>query len=534
MTLATETPSTMSEAVHVPHSSAAPAGPEDESLDALAARILAREQGVVAASSASTGKLRRFLFRALALPLGVFAGAILGMIAAPVMLVLQGAWWKRIALFAAAPFAGVALGAILGWRKTSRGKLAALPLVARLLHHFQPVIALPRTVTHQLFGVVLVTRYADVCTVLERNDVFRVSGYDDRMRAASGAFILGMDPGPTYEKEQNIAATAVGRNVAPLRELAVGISRALVEQAYTRSRTIDVVSEFTHTVQLAVVDRFFGIPNTRDERLIPWLETMSYFLFNLWVGGPYRTAAIEAGHEFSAHLRRVVRRRIEELAHDAPPRDDVLGRMLEVVRASGDLKLPTTEELVVRTMAGLVSGATVATIGLFVTAIDFLLDQPDDERAALKKAAQLDDDVTVKKFLVEAARFYAYPPTLYRHAIVPYVFHAGSKHEATVERGGWVLTMPILANYDARVFPNPGAFNPLREHTAGQVPLLFGWAQHKCLGAHMAELLMLEMTKALFARGIARVPGPDGRLKNGTAGVIPDGDYARRLVVSFD
>jgi cytochrome P450 len=160
-----------------------------------------------------------------------------------------------------------------------------------------------------------------------------------------------------------------------------------------------------------------------------------------------------------------------------------------------------------------------------------LLDLPGDERAALRKAAQLNDDATVQRFLLEAARFSAYPPTLYRHTLTPFVFHAGTRHEAKSERGAWVLTLPIFANYDARVFPNPEHFNPMREYPDGKGPLLFGWSQHRCLGEHLAILLMVEMLKALFAKGVERLPGPDGKAKNGESGVIPDGDYPARLVV---
>jgi cytochrome P450 len=536
MSLAAETPPTMPEPDRLSHPSSAPPEAEDDSIDALAARILARARGVVGpAPSDIGGAVGRAVGRFVALPLGLSVGAGLGLVLGLLALLIGGTWKTKLVRFLAAPVAGFALGVFIGWRLLVSGRIDALPIVAGLLHRFAPVVALPKAVTHQLLGLVLVTRHDDVRLVLERDDVFRVDGYDDRMRATTGAFFLGMDPGPTYEKEQRLATAAVGKEIEPIRELVAGLSRALVDKAFDRSRTLDVVSELAQTVQLAVLDKFYGIPNTRDERLIPWLETTSYFVCNFWIGGPYRTAAVEAGRELAAHLRRVIRRRSEELAHGAPSRSDVLGRLLDAIRAtSGDPKLPTNEDLAVRTMAGLVSGGTVPTLGLFISAVDFLLGLSADERAALKKAAHLNDDVTVKRFLFEAARFYAYPPSLYRHTTMPYVFHAGEKHEATVERGAWVVTLPLLANYDARVFPNPGTFNPMREYAAGTGPLLFGWAQHKCLGAHLAELVVVEMSKPLFAKGIARTPGPEGTLKKGPTGVIPDGDFDRRLVVRFD
>jgi len=54
--------------------------------------------------------------------------------------------------------------------------------------------------------------------VLERDDVFRVDIYDERMRAALGAFFLGMDavqttrevPTGDYDHEQALGAAALG------------------------------------------------------------------------------------------------------------------------------------------------------------------------------------------------------------------------------------------------------------------------------------------------------------------------------------
>jgi cytochrome P450 len=93
--------------------------------------------------------------------------------------------------------------------------------------------------------------------------------------------------------------------------------------------------------------------------------------------------------------------------------------------------------------------------------------------------------------------------------------------------------MPILANFDASVFPSAEAFDPNRNESKETAPLLFGWARHRCLGEHMAELLMLEMTKALFSRDVERAPGSAGRIAKGSPGTIPDGDYARRLLIRF-
>ncbi|MET0593449.1 MAG: hypothetical protein ABW133_12165, partial [Polyangiaceae bacterium] len=172
----------------------------------------------------------RAIKRLFAIPLGIVIGLIGGFLGQPIMLAIQGAWWKKIALFLASPFFGPVLGAWLGYRYATRGSLDPLPLLANLAHRFVPVIAFPKGLTHHVSGLAIVTSYDDVRMVLTRNDVFQVNGYDARMRSATGSFILGMDPGPVYDKEQAIAARAVGREIEPLRELVVTLSKALVDK----------------------------------------------------------------------------------------------------------------------------------------------------------------------------------------------------------------------------------------------------------------------------------------------------------------
>ena len=103
-----------------------------------------------------------------------------------------------------------------------------------------------------MFGLVMVTRHEDVRTVLKRNDVFKVDMYDDRMRATTGAFFLGMNPGGAYDKEQPIGREVFGDSFGPLREFTGRLCRELVNQAKRRpSKTIDVVSELAQVIPIA-------------------------------------------------------------------------------------------------------------------------------------------------------------------------------------------------------------------------------------------------------------------------------------------
>src|ERR1044071_3990892 len=91
MSVAAETPPTMSELGRVSSASSFPPEAEIESLDALAAKVLARAKGVVGPPPSEIGgKLGRALLRLFALPFGFLLGALAGFILAPLMLTLSG------------------------------------------------------------------------------------------------------------------------------------------------------------------------------------------------------------------------------------------------------------------------------------------------------------------------------------------------------------------------------------------------------------------------------------------------------------
>jgi cytochrome P450 len=507
----------------------------DGSPELVAVQILSKGRGVVPTES-WVGRAIKWLAllvaRIAAVPAGASLGFVVGTIFAPALLFVSTSCVKRVGFALLSPFLGLYVGAAIGWRYLSKGKLAATPLIARTLHRYAPIFTLPKALTHQAMGLVVVTRHRDVREVLERHDVFCVDGYNDRMRAASGAFFLGMDAGADYDREHGVGMAALGREHALLREGVGRLSKALVQGALERpSHTLDVVSEFVHVVQLNVLKEYFGVPDTRDERLLEWLETMSFFIFNLWIGGPYRAEAARAGKELAEHLGKLVRERVAAIDAKRPITEDVLGRLLIHLKEESPAKID--EGLAVRTMGGLISGATVPTMGTFVQVVDRLLDLPSTSRNSLQRASLTPNDNVVRKFVREAARFSAYPPTLYRHAKKPFVFAAGTEREKQAAEGAWVLTMPVMANFDGSVFPRPEVFDPNRDESKERAPLLFGWSRHRCVGEHMAELLLVEMVKCLFARTIERVPGAAGRVKKGDPGTIPGGDYARRLIVRF-
>jgi cytochrome P450 len=504
----------------------------------IAARVLAPGRGIPRSRSwykpiadAAVSLLKRLV----ATPLVIAGGTLVCLVVGLRGLILGASWrarlWSLLALVGS-PLVGAFLGARVAWT----GVPLDGPLIARILHRLWPIVALSKPLSHNLFGLTFVTRHADVKAVLAQGNIFRVDIYNERMQATSGAFFLGMGPGADYDREKQLGQRGVGRDLTRCRNWVRSLSGALIAQSMRRpSRTIDVVSELAHVIVIGNLHVFFGVDDTPDQRLRGWLQTIGFYIFNFWMGGPYRAAAAKAGEDLTKHLRESVRARAA-----APVRqgaEDVLDRMLLALGDPRPKPLPEDNEiLLARTLGGLISGATVPTMGLFVQVVDKLLDLRDDQQQELCQASSSGTDETVWRYIQEAARFTTFPPLLYRHAFTPYVFCIDGKATRTIERGSLVVTAPFFANFDASVFRRPARFDPAREYDPADEsrwPILFGWGQHQCLGMHMGKLLLTEMVKAIFSKDVRRVGGPDGRPTKGAAGDIPDGDFAQRLVVRF-
>jgi cytochrome P450 len=267
---------------------------------------------------------------------------------------------------------------------------------------------------------------------------------------------------------------------------------------------------------------------------------MSFYLFNFWIGGPYEARAVEAAARLRAHVRAAIDAR---LAATSEVPDDVLQRVIDQAqseRAPGGAAPLSDEDrdAIASQLLGLLSGSIVATIGTFLNALGVLLELPAARRAELSLACG--DDAPperLDRLVTEACRLGgAYPPMLYRVASEEVALAPGAPDPRVVPRGAWVVSVPWLANFDARRFPQPWRFRPERFEGALPCPppLLFGSGVHRCLAEHLGHALVREMIRALFRRpGLRRAPGPEGRLSRGPKGVIPDGDFPRRLMLRW-
>lgn len=383
------------------------------------------------------------------------------------------------------------------------------------LRPVHPILLLP--------GVALVTRYSDVVDVLARQREFDVSAYDVKMRRVTGEFFLGMQDGPTYEREVSIMRLASGRADLPRLEQDIeNWTNEYVAQKTAAGR-IDVVGDVARRVPGRLVTDYFGASGAAEPQLLLWLRELFRDLFiNPGDRDPaVKDAAALASTALSALLDNVIAQQIEAAGKGAALPDTVLARCVAMAAVPETALDPLG---IRRNIAGLIVGTVDTTSDCVAKVIDYLLDRPKQLDAAISAAhsGSLDD---VRGFVYEALRFNPQAPALTRHTAVDAVLAAGTDHATTIPAGTTVIVSLLSAMFDPDQFPAPDEFNPARPE---RNYLHFGSGMHQCFGRYINRLQLPIIVRAILRLpGLRRAAGTDGAIKF-------DGPFPDRLLVEFD
>ena len=380
-----------------------------------------------------------------------------------------------------------------------------------------------------------VTKFADVTEVFERDDVFSVAGgYGQRMAITTGAFMLGMDAGATYERENSLIRLAMpASDLADIRRWVRGYAEGTVGQIAAQGTTIDIAADVGYRLPIAFVGNYFGVPGPSQEVWIGWLQMLALYIFNYWADvSPYKEAASSAGLAYQSYIDDTIRQRAALIASGREVPDDVLTRMLDKAGKDPDENLD--QIAMRRNLGGLSIGCTVPPSGDIIYALDFVMGLRDSDRATfdtIVRAARDDDEDLLRSCMLEACRLgTAVPPTLFRIALEDYTVARGTDRATTIAAGTTVVLIPSVAIMDPDAIDEPDRFRIDRPE---QNYMLFGDGMHTCLGKMIGEVLLTEAARAVLRLpNVRRAEGPTGHIQNGVG--LPGGGYPTHLVFAFD
>jgi cytochrome P450 len=404
-------------------------------------------------------------------------------------------------------------------------------LLFRLLRRYKPVLVFGG----RRGGFAIVLRYADVTEVYSRDEVFSVRLYGHRMAETTGPFILGMDSGPQYDREDAIVRAVVRRDdVERVRRFAEAQADAIVARVLGERGRIDVVADLALLVQPAFLADYHGFDGVDPQTAVRWFRTSAFYVFNFWPGSWLQAPAIDAAGQIVAHLEERLATRLAERAQratdsGAAARDDVLERLLDLRERDPQFALADAD--LVRTMAGLVSGSVEPGISSFTYLIDALLDRPHLLRELHAAARDGAYDV-IRSHLLEAARFGCYPPGLSRYCRRDHTFGIGTRWERRIAAGTTVIPLQASAMFDSSAVERPMAFDP---HRAPEFYRNFGSGAHRCIGEELGKALWVGMaTPLLRLTNLRRAPGGNAFVRKGRRFDFPEAFYVQHLEVTAD
>jgi cytochrome P450 len=344
--------------------------------------------------------------------------------------------------------------------------------------------------------LVVVSRYADVQTVLRAPDLFssvrgtgsRIASRKAQLDAEGGrklqelidhehTWLVQMDR-PDHTRVRALANQAfTPRRIAAMRDRVQAIMDELLEPADARG-SIELVSEVSQPLPLRVIVEMLGASPDRAQDIRRWSDEIG-----LMIGTDYSN--VDSAYEALQSFRSFAAELIEELRG----KGDATDLFAAMVSAEEGGERLSTDELVGMCVLLLFAGHETTT-NLISNSVLSLLRHPEQLQV-------LREDPSLTFKAVE--EFLRYSTSV--HAI-----HRVAKEDTeiggvAVRAGDSVRLMLASANHDPRAFDDPERFDVRRPNAAKHLGLGFGI--HTCLGAWVARL----ETDVAVTSLITRYPG---------------------------
>jgi cytochrome P450 len=321
-------------------------------------------------------------------------------------------------------------------------------------------------------GMHYVTRHEECRAILRETEAFsNASGmkapgveipFEDR--------ILGeLDP-PQHSAVRRVMVTALTPKVVHAAEPFIHDTATALLDAVPASGTADLVPAFSVPLPNRVTVHLLGFPPEDADTIAKWASELMVSEFprtNRTVRGEGFAGAFP---EFAGYIDDKIQRRVDELARDEQPPDDVLTRL---ARLEVDGESLTRRQLRALTR-NLITGGLTTTSQLLGNLLYQLLSV-----SGLEDAARADESVLARA-IEESLR--VSPPVLF---VARGCVHDTAVSETPVHAGERVIVGTASANRDERIFDDGESFRFDRPNADQH--LTFGYGPHVCPGAALAR-----------------------------------------------
>ncbi|MFM8994117.1 MAG: cytochrome P450 [Actinomycetota bacterium] len=343
-------------------------------------------------------------------------------------------------------------------------------------------------------GLIVLTRYDDVASVLRSNDFSRdveksakpldnpISQRQRQRRSTGTKSILNLDPPDHTRLRRLVSKSFTPSAIEQLRPLAQRFVDEALEAAELRVRnggSLEVIDDLAFPVPFLVISAMLGMPTDRADELREWSKILTQTL-EPTVSLDDLDTADRAFEGFSPYLTEVIAKR------RLSPCNDLLSQLI-AAEESGDKM--STPELITFVVLLYVAGHET-TVNLIGNSMLALLRSPEQLRVAREHG--LDSNA-----VDELLRFDGPVQHTVRIPLKPVQFRVGDD-VINVDAGERVLTSLGAASHDPSVFTEPHSLNLRRENANKH--LGFAAGIHYCLGSALAKLETQVTIESLLRR----------------------------------
>jgi cytochrome P450 len=341
-----------------------------------------------------------------------------------------------------------------------------------------------------------VCRNSHVREVLDHAPDFPVD-WGDKMTLISGPahknFVLGMSDDREYRQSYRQLSSAFPRD--DMQNFVAPMAAQLAQRIVERTNRLDAVRHLMWAVPAQLCEDYYGLHVPDKQLLAEWSIVLSGYLF-----GPAKNPSAKATQlalKAAAGLRQVI---LDSIS--ATRAGHVVGKVLQRLLAAG-----LSDGEVVAHMLGMVTGFVPTNLLAAGNILETLLRNPSF-MSQTRDAALSNDDDLLWRCLKEALRFRYINLGSFRGTTADGYTLAGQEKPLPGNGRVWVLTQSAM--FDGRDVAHPRRFDP---HRATEEYLTFGYGQHWCLGAHIAQAQITQTFKPLLRQpGLRRASGKAGRM----------------------
>ena len=387
--------------------------------------------------------------------------------------------------------------------------LGFLKLVFTVLRPLRPIAR---------FGKLMVlTKAEDIRECLSRFNDFAL-GEVIEPGMPWGSFIMTVDWSEQHRVERDLLQSAVDP-VADAQTITRILAKKSQERLDRADHRMDAVADFAEPVVLGLISDYFGIsPVKNDPRRMAQAtrDLAGIIMVNPPVGSKPWINSRDSIALVTAQITSQMHHAAATIKNGATAElpDTLLTRLI-VLHLKGGLPKWFNEDWIRRYLTGLVGTGGATIVRAFTQMLDQLLHRPQVLQEACDLVSRLDQEEQsgldsretrerLRLYMYEALRFRPMLPLLVRDSPRDTVIANDTPRVRLVPAGTRLLAPPLAAMFDPAVFPEPNRFNPKR---CKDQYIHFGHGSRQCFGRYIADIALIEMSRALLRRHPSKMLG---------------------------